>query len=229
MLGPPPHPLWVQNAQIPGDTGGNAHQCRPGKRELTQLKLRAGGTRSKSALQTQCNAAFMRHKSPQKGIKGGSSCHQRSRCIRSLQRAPGPRRSQAPSVPDPLQVQPSRGTPRRVSARGPAPLGAQAGRTLTRSPGAPRRGVHLPHAAAAPAGKEKPPGRAAPDPPLPRCSFSSSSWRSSSRASAGRHMVLAPSEAARRVRGARSRRAARCPVPTAAGAAPAPPRAAAAP
>lgn len=117
MLGPPPHPVWVQNAQIPGDTGGNAQQCRPGKRELTQLKLRAGGTRSKSALQTQCNAAFMRHKSPQKGIKGGSSCHQRSRCIRSLQSVPGPRRSQAPSVPDPLQVQPSRGTPRRVPAR----------------------------------------------------------------------------------------------------------------
>lgn len=48
------------------------------------------------------------------------------------------------------------------------------------------------------------PSRAAhsPDPPLPRYSFSSSSWRSSSRASAGRHMLPAPSVAAHRVRDA---------------------------
>lgn len=45
-------------------------------------------------------------------------------------------------------------------------------------------------------------GRAAPDPPLPRYSFNSSSWRSSSRASAGRHMLPAPSVAAHRVRDA---------------------------
>lgn len=54
---------------------------------------------------------------------------------------------------------------------------------------------------------------AAPTPPLPRCSLSSSSCSSSSRASAGRHMLPAPSVAARRVRVARSRRAALRPAP----------------
>lgn len=136
--------------------GGGEHAPAPShEKDLTQLKLRAGarGRRSKSALQTQCSAALMRHKSPQKGIKGGSSCHQRSGCICPLKSAHGPRRSHPSSVPGPSQVP----TLQRGTAASGCP--GQAGRSPSPRPGAPRRGAHLPHAATAPAAAGEPPGR----------------------------------------------------------------------
>lgn len=125
MLGSPARPSPGQNAEIPGEAGGNGLRRRLGKTELTQVKLRAGeDTRGQThGANLLCRRTVQRcsprHKSPQRGIKGSSSCHQWPHCFRGMKSVPGPGRSQPPSVPGPSRV-PARpcGTAPRCGAAG---------------------------------------------------------------------------------------------------------------